>query len=213
MKDIPDLLEGSYNREEMIGSAEERTPSGRLTTPNDVADVTLFLCSHCADQIVGQTIIVDGGVLRGTDVVKARALGADLFSQPVGPGELEIPAIRGVGGSIIHFIDEQSVLKDVWNIEFDQSEAEKASGDAGLTQGAHRLGAGYLLRLHRFCQTRVRLFTGIATLSMSASPASSAMRSRSSISRTPMPGSRASSQASKRRLLSLVCRPPWLNGP
>jgi 4-hydroxyphenylpyruvate dioxygenase len=74
-------------------------------------------------------------------VERARALGADLFSQPVGPGELDIPAIRGVGGSIVHFIDEKSVLKDVWDIEFDRSSGEAGgekggeavSGDAGLT--------------------------------------------------------------------------------
>jgi 4-hydroxyphenylpyruvate dioxygenase len=72
-------------------------------------------------------------------VQRARALGADLFSQPVGPGELEIPAIRGVGGSIIHFTDEKSVLKDVWSIEFektsDEADGEKTGGDAGLTAG------------------------------------------------------------------------------
>ena len=34
-----------------------------------------------------------------------RALGAETFEQPVGPGELPIPAIRGVGGGVIYFID------------------------------------------------------------------------------------------------------------
>lgn len=34
-------------------------------------------------------------------VARARALLADPFSQPVGPGELEVPAIRGIGGSLI----------------------------------------------------------------------------------------------------------------
>lgn len=56
-----DALKHFPNRDELIGSAKERTPSGRLTTPDDVADVILWLCNRCADQIVGQTIIVDGG--------------------------------------------------------------------------------------------------------------------------------------------------------
>jgi enoyl-[acyl-carrier protein] reductase III len=56
-----DALKHFPNRDELIGSAKERTPSGRLTTPDDVADVILFLCNRCTDQIVGQTIIVDGG--------------------------------------------------------------------------------------------------------------------------------------------------------
>ena len=51
-------------------------------------------------------------------VERARALGATPFSQPVGPGELEIPAIRGVGGGVIHFIDDKSRLKDIWEIDF-----------------------------------------------------------------------------------------------
>ncbi len=39
-------------------------------------------------------------------VARARALGAELFEQAVGPGELMIPAIRGLGGGVIHFIDQ-----------------------------------------------------------------------------------------------------------
>ncbi|MBU0481901.1 MAG: enoyl-[acyl-carrier-protein] reductase FabL [Proteobacteria bacterium] len=49
------------NREQILGTARERTPVGRLTTPDDVADVALFLCSHLADMIHGQTVVVDGG--------------------------------------------------------------------------------------------------------------------------------------------------------
>jgi enoyl-[acyl-carrier protein] reductase III len=38
-----------------------RTPTGRLCTPEDVADVVCFLCSPLASMICGQTIILDGG--------------------------------------------------------------------------------------------------------------------------------------------------------
>jgi 4-hydroxyphenylpyruvate dioxygenase len=51
-------------------------------------------------------------------VERAGALGAQLFSQPVAAGELHIPAIRGVGGSVIYFIDEKTELSQVWEIEF-----------------------------------------------------------------------------------------------
>jgi enoyl-[acyl-carrier protein] reductase III len=37
------------------------TPAGRLVTPQDVADVVLFLCSPEAYMIRGQVILVDGG--------------------------------------------------------------------------------------------------------------------------------------------------------
>jgi len=35
---------------------------------------------------------------------RAEPLKASLFRQPVGPGELEIPSIRGVGGSLLYFV-------------------------------------------------------------------------------------------------------------
>jgi NAD(P)-dependent dehydrogenase (short-subunit alcohol dehydrogenase family) len=41
----------------MIG----RTPSGRLAEPADVVAAVLFLASRAAGQIVGQTLVVDGG--------------------------------------------------------------------------------------------------------------------------------------------------------
>ena len=49
------------NREQILDGALLRTPMGRLTTPEDVADVALFLCSELAAMIQGQTIVVDGG--------------------------------------------------------------------------------------------------------------------------------------------------------
>lgn len=49
------------NREQILGAAMERTPMGRLTTPEDVADIALFLSSDLAGMIQGQVIVVDGG--------------------------------------------------------------------------------------------------------------------------------------------------------
>lgn len=49
------------NRGEILETALRRTPLGRLTTPEDVADVALFLCSDLAAMIQGQTVVVDGG--------------------------------------------------------------------------------------------------------------------------------------------------------
>lgn len=47
--------------EDLIGELIEQTPTGRLCTPEDVANVVLFLCSPAAKMICGQTIIMDGG--------------------------------------------------------------------------------------------------------------------------------------------------------
>jgi 4-hydroxyphenylpyruvate dioxygenase len=57
------------------------------------------------------------------------------FHQPVAPGELDIPAVRGVGGSLVYFLDEAGPLARVWDIEFDDTgECEEG---AGLTRVDH----------------------------------------------------------------------------
>lgn len=48
--------------DELLASAAEQTPAGRIPTVDDVANVVAFLCSDEASMIVGQTIIVDGGL-------------------------------------------------------------------------------------------------------------------------------------------------------
>lgn len=70
-------------------------------------------------------------------VARATALGTNAFSQTVGLGELEIPAIRGVGGSVLHFIDENSDLHRVWDIEFDRVRRTAATQPAGIRRIDH----------------------------------------------------------------------------
>jgi 4-hydroxyphenylpyruvate dioxygenase len=69
-------------------------------------------------------------------VERARALGAEPFAERRGPGELQIPAIRGIGGGIIYFVDGKSDLSRVWDIEFETVGAG-AGPDAGLTRIDH----------------------------------------------------------------------------
>ena len=47
---------------------------------------------------------------------RARALGADSFEQAKAAGELDIPMVRGLAGSLIHFLDAS--LDPVWEVEF-----------------------------------------------------------------------------------------------
>ncbi len=68
---------------------------------------------------------------------RARSLLAQPFSQPVGPGELEIPAIRGVGGSLIYFTDPKGRLADVWETEFDAADEAGAGDGIGLLAVDH----------------------------------------------------------------------------
>ena len=54
-------LEFFSDRERMLETFRERTPAGRLTEPDDIADVVAFLASPEADMIRGQVVVVDGG--------------------------------------------------------------------------------------------------------------------------------------------------------
>lgn len=79
--------------------------------------------SVCA---IGLTVEDAGATLR-----RATGLLDQPFHQAVGPGELEIPAVRGVGGSLLYFIDRKSDLGRVWDIEFEPSES-MSGPQAGL---------------------------------------------------------------------------------
>jgi 4-hydroxyphenylpyruvate dioxygenase len=59
------------------------------------------------------------------------------FRQAVGPGELEIPAVRGLGGSLLYFVDGKSDLGRLWDIDFSTPDATPRNGGAGLTTVDH----------------------------------------------------------------------------
>lgn len=69
-------------------------------------------------------------------VERARALGAEPFAERRMSGELAIPAIRGMGGGVIYFLDDKSELARVWEIEF-ELDASPVSNDAGLRRIDH----------------------------------------------------------------------------
>lgn len=90
--------------------------------------------AHSSHMLRGMSVCDIGlKVENATDTVsRAEALGAKLFNQPIGPGELAIPAIRGVGGGIMHFLDDESELTKVWEKEFIGVEVKDSSFDVGL---------------------------------------------------------------------------------
>ena len=60
------------------------------------------------------------------------------FRQAVGPGELDIPAVRGLGGSLIYFVDQRSGLNRLWDTDFEPaSESNADFTGAGLTAFDH----------------------------------------------------------------------------
>ena len=67
---------------------------------------------------------------------RAKLLLDQPFRQPVAPGELDIPAVRGVGGSLVYFLDSSSELGRVWDIEFEAA-TNDAARPVGLTTVDH----------------------------------------------------------------------------
>lgn len=68
---------------------------------------------------------------------RAQKLCDQPFGQPVLPGELEIPAVRGLGGSLLYLVDSKSDLGRLWDIDFAAAAAPGAGNDAGLAAVDH----------------------------------------------------------------------------
>jgi 3-dehydroshikimate dehydratase len=74
---------------------------------------------------------------------RAEALKASLFRQPVGLGELEIPSIRGVGGSLLYFVRGDG---ENWSRDFEAVTAEpKASSLAAVDHISQSMPHGDML--------------------------------------------------------------------
>ncbi|MBM6593135.1 bifunctional sugar phosphate isomerase/epimerase/4-hydroxyphenylpyruvate dioxygenase family protein [Microvirga pudoricolor] len=69
-------------------------------------------------------------------VSRAIALLDQPFQQPVGPGEMDIPAVRGLGGSLLYFVDRRTGLDRLWDVDFEPVEADDFTG-AGLRSFDH----------------------------------------------------------------------------
>ncbi|MGR4070178.1 bifunctional sugar phosphate isomerase/epimerase/4-hydroxyphenylpyruvate dioxygenase family protein [Billgrantia sp. C5P2] len=77
---------------------------------------------------------------RVDDVVRAleraRAFKAPLFRSQVGEGEMEIPALRGVEGSLIYLVDEAAADDLQWRTDFELFDQESRD-EAGLVRIDH----------------------------------------------------------------------------
>ncbi|UYG03415.1 TIM barrel protein [Halomonas sp. LR3S48] len=67
---------------------------------------------------------------------RARAFKAPLFRSQVGEGEMEIPALRGVEGSLIYLVDEAAADDLQWRTDFELFDQESRD-EAGLVRIDH----------------------------------------------------------------------------
>lgn len=68
---------------------------------------------------------------------RAVAMGAENFEQPLDPGEIAMPAIRGVGGGLVYFLDEKTDLARIFDIEFEPVTGNETGTGVGLTRIDH----------------------------------------------------------------------------
>ena len=92
--------------------------------------------AHSHDVVHGASVCALGLVVPDVAAALARAaaLSIPTFAQAVGPDEMQIPSLRGIGGSLIYFIATGSE-DDVWTSEFVPLDA--AAHGIGLTAIDH----------------------------------------------------------------------------
>ncbi len=100
-------------------------------------DIRGFASSAYA--VHGTTAYAMGLVVDDAEAAQARAiaLGAEPFEQPLDPGEIGMPAIRGVGGGLIYFLDEKTDLGRIFDIEFEPVAEAGSFHGVGLTHIDH----------------------------------------------------------------------------
>ncbi len=96
---------------------------------------------------------------------RAVSLGAEPYESKVGPGELAIPAVKGIGGSILYFVDRYGEKGSIWDVDFEwTAERDPHPEQAGLyyldhlTHNVHRgrmdHWAGWYGKLFNFREIR-----------------------------------------------------------
>lgn len=71
-------------------------------------------------------------------LARAASYKAPVYRGQVGEGEMEIPALRGVEGSLIYLVDEQAAMDRQWQTDFELFAPPASEGDdAGLTHIDH----------------------------------------------------------------------------
>ena len=50
---------------------------------------------------------------------RAVSLGAEPYQSAIGPGELAIPAVKGIGGSLLYFVDRYGEKGSIWDVDFE----------------------------------------------------------------------------------------------
>lgn len=90
---------------------------------------------------------------------RAIALGAEPYFGKVGPMELSIPAVRGIGGSLLYFVDRYGTKGSIWDVDFVWiGERDPHPEDAGLYYLDHLTHNVYRGRMDHWAGWYEKLF-------------------------------------------------------
>ncbi|MCD7107461.1 sugar phosphate isomerase/epimerase and 4-hydroxyphenylpyruvate domain-containing protein [Rhizobium sp. DKSPLA3] len=123
-------------------AGRHRSKDVDLYTQNDlrvVINTETEGMAHSAYVVHGTNVSALG--LRMADVQQGMARAAGLlatpYKQPVGPGELELPALFGMGGSLLHLVPEDAALDRQWETDFALEPGWNRHAGAGLKAVDH----------------------------------------------------------------------------
>ncbi|MDE2341592.1 MAG: sugar phosphate isomerase/epimerase and 4-hydroxyphenylpyruvate domain-containing protein, partial [Alphaproteobacteria bacterium] len=104
--------------------------------------------AHSFDEVHGGSVCAIGLSVQDVPLALHRAEALDIphFTQAVGPDELQIPAVQGVGGSLIYFLPAGDEAH-VWGHEFMPLDAEMPTTPLGLRGVDH---VAQTMRYHEF---------------------------------------------------------------
>jgi len=114
--------------------------------------------AHAFARVHGPSVCAFGIRVRNAPVAmqRATALGAKSYCTPIGPRELEIPAIRGIGGSLIYLVDRYGD-DSIYDVDFVALEGV-GRRDAGLTHVDHLTHNVHRGRMDEWASFYERLF-------------------------------------------------------
>ncbi len=116
--------------------------------------------AHSAQVMHGTSICDIGLTVPDAEAAarRAEALGARRFHQTRHPDEMNIPAVRGVGGSVLHFLDRKSDLRRIWEHEFLPLPQATGAQQTGLRRIDHLAQVMQLRELPGWAQFYAALF-------------------------------------------------------
>lgn len=118
-------------------AGRHRSKDVELYTQNDlrvVINTETEGLAHSAYVVHGTNVCALGMRVADVSQALARAEGllATTFRQPIGPDELELPALPGMGGSLLHLISKDEALDRQWEADFDLEPGWNAHSGAAL---------------------------------------------------------------------------------